>query len=527
MRRPREPAAGAGERRKNSCRHRTYTKVAMNPYHREETGDARPQRLLFEGFELRLDSGELLRTGSPVRLQPKPAKILEILACRSGEVVHREEIRQLVWGDSHVDFDASLNFCIKEIRRALGDSATSPRFVETVPRRGYRFLKPVTVAFDGEPLAAPAAVPLPPPLPPRPAPRRSRLLTLFGILGLLLLLTLLVGSRAAGKRPGAGTKPSPASESYLRGIYLLQHEQIEPATAAFEEAVLLDPGFAPAYAALAQARLKVPATADLAATEAAARHALALDPDLAEGHLVLGHILLFHDRDWAGAGRELREALALAPGSADAHHEYSLYLAALGRNAEAIAAVRRARELDPGSMLVGSDYAWYFYLDHQYAEAIRQGRITLGLYPLSAATAPKEAQMAKFFVNETLLNSAWALGDPETARGAAKTMLEIMQLPQAAEQLRGAREFWQGREQRIQETLKKMPLDPLLRAKNATSLGERDRALDLLTRQCAPQGLWMPFAAVEPVLDPLHSDPRWSQVLDCLKLPADAPARRL
>src|SRR3954449_9669794 len=102
-----------------------------------------PQWLRFDEFELRLDSGELRRDGVPVALQPQPAKVLELLAGRSGELVGREEIRQLVWGESFVDFDASLNFCIKQIRRALEDSATSPSYIETVPRRGYRFLRPV------------------------------------------------------------------------------------------------------------------------------------------------------------------------------------------------------------------------------------------------------------------------------------------------------------------------------------------------------------------------------------------------
>src|SRR4051794_21437917 len=166
----------------------------MNLSQREPTGDSGPPRLLFEGFELRLDSGELLRTGSLVRLQPQPAKILEILASRSREVVSREEIRRLVWGDSYVDSDGSLNFCIKEIRRALGDSATSPSFIETVPRRGYRFLKSVTVTADTAEPPLPSVLTAVPPQPP-PAPRRSRLATLGITLALLLLLTILVASR--------------------------------------------------------------------------------------------------------------------------------------------------------------------------------------------------------------------------------------------------------------------------------------------------------------------------------------------
>src|SRR5436305_6242008 len=140
----------------NLMRPSTYNEVAMNPFHPGGIRGSGPPRLLFDDFELRLDSGELLRAGSPVKLQPQPTKVLEVLASRSGEVVSREEIRQLVWGDAFVDFDASLNFSIKEIRRALVDSATTPSFVETIPRRGYRFLKPV----NADPQAAdPPATP--------------------------------------------------------------------------------------------------------------------------------------------------------------------------------------------------------------------------------------------------------------------------------------------------------------------------------------------------------------------------------
>lgn len=125
-------------------------------------------RLLFDEFELRPDSGELFRDGVPVGLQPQPAKVLELLAGRSGEVVTREEIRREVWGESFVDFDASLNFCVKQIRRALDDSATSPRYIETLPRRGYRFLQPVQAEM--KPPTGEIAVPFPEPPPAAEAP---------------------------------------------------------------------------------------------------------------------------------------------------------------------------------------------------------------------------------------------------------------------------------------------------------------------------------------------------------------------
>ena len=86
-----------------------------------------------------------------MKLAPQPLKVLELLASRSGNVVTRNEIRDHVWhGDTFVDFDQGLNFCIRQIREALGDTADKPQFVETLPRRGYRFLMPVTQVAPAE-----------------------------------------------------------------------------------------------------------------------------------------------------------------------------------------------------------------------------------------------------------------------------------------------------------------------------------------------------------------------------------------
>jgi DNA-binding winged helix-turn-helix (wHTH) protein/tetratricopeptide (TPR) repeat protein len=101
--------------------------------------------LRFGPFELDAASGELRRSGDPIKLPPQPFKVLELLARRSGEVVTREEIRAHVWcDDTVVDFEQGLNFCVRRIREVLGDTADAPRFIETLPRRGYRFLMAVT-----------------------------------------------------------------------------------------------------------------------------------------------------------------------------------------------------------------------------------------------------------------------------------------------------------------------------------------------------------------------------------------------
>lgn len=118
--------------------------------------------LRFGPFELDTESAELLRHGERVPLPPQPFKVLALLAEKRGAVVTRAEIREQVWGaGTHVEFDQGLNFCIRQIREALDDDATSPRFIETLPRRGYRFLMPVTAGTPENPTSLTRLIVLP------------------------------------------------------------------------------------------------------------------------------------------------------------------------------------------------------------------------------------------------------------------------------------------------------------------------------------------------------------------------------
>jgi DNA-binding winged helix-turn-helix (wHTH) protein/TolB-like protein/Tfp pilus assembly protein PilF len=103
------------------------------------------ERLAFGLFELEPGTGELRKHGTLVKLQPQPFRVLVLLASHSGELVTRETIRDELWGDgTNVDFDAGLNFCIRQIRSVLVDDPVQPRYIETLAKRGYRFLAPVT-----------------------------------------------------------------------------------------------------------------------------------------------------------------------------------------------------------------------------------------------------------------------------------------------------------------------------------------------------------------------------------------------
>lgn len=605
-----------------------------------------PSRLRFDDFELRPDSGELFKDGTPVRLQPQPARVLAILASRPGEVVERDEIRRLVWGDSFLDFDASLNFCIKQIRQALGDSATAPRFVETLPRRGYRFLMPVSQEAPQVPAA----------LSPRPQARKTLWLPLLSVAAMAGILVLLLGIRRAhpttprlvvlpfechdrdrdgeicggitevitaelsrrfprdletlapvsalvysgksgpeiarglkathvldGKTtisngeiridarlartdgsgilwqeslstdlrdapllyaqllrgvarglrlpppPAAASKPkvSPSAaayEQYLEGIYLLRYRPQEAAS-SLKNAVLLAPEFAPGYVALAWARLHEECQGSQAAATAA-RRALALDPDLAEAHLVLAEALFKCHSDWGPAGREFRQAMTLNPGDAAAYHRYAFYLAAQGRHGEAIAAVARARELDPASLMVESDFAYFLYLGHRYKEAVQQARQALELVSAAPDEISRAAAVYKFWNLWTLFHSAWKASDEDTAVSAGRGLMEFYGEGVKAEKVRNLEDFLSWQEAWLERRIRERPVPPYLFATALVEAGHYDRALDVLEGDCQGQRSYLlHLAAVEPGFDPLRGDPRFTRVLDCIRLPADAPAR--
>ena len=106
-------------------------------------------------FRFETEPATLTRSGRLVPLEPQPARALALLVARAGDLVTRDELRALLWGDdTHVDFDRGLAYCIAQLRSALGDSADSPRFIQTLPRRGYTFIAPVH-AVGARPSAPP------------------------------------------------------------------------------------------------------------------------------------------------------------------------------------------------------------------------------------------------------------------------------------------------------------------------------------------------------------------------------------
>jgi DNA-binding winged helix-turn-helix (wHTH) protein/thioredoxin-like negative regulator of GroEL len=343
----------------------------------------RTRLLRFGVFEMDLEARELRRRGLFVPLPPQPFAVLAELAMRRGQVVSREELQARLWTDGvHVDQERGLNHCLNRIRRVLGDDAHAPRFVETVPRQGYRFLAAVE-AIEGE-VVAPAA----PSVAPAPRPRRSGA-WLAGAAALLLALQSADATRRARVGEDAWVSPVAAAQSaFVEGRRLLDEGPAgwRRSVESFREAAQHDPGFAPAHYEMADAYMRLGENGVLPAHEAfpaarrAARAALAIE-DSAEPLVILAAIDLNYDWDWAAAERAYRRARDLDPDRIDASLGLARLLSAAGRHDEALAVVNETETRHPGCPVIVRDAGLTHYRARRFDEAARRFRDWAELAP--------------------------------------------------------------------------------------------------------------------------------------------------
>jgi DNA-binding winged helix-turn-helix (wHTH) protein/lipoprotein NlpI len=474
--------------------------------------------LLFGDFELRLDSGKLLRRDVQVKLQLQPARVLAVLALHAGTVVSREEIRNAVWGEeNHVDSDLALNYSIRQIRLALDDSAAQPRFVETLPRVGYRFISPVDVRREAD--SSPVA--------PTAKGVKAAMRQIVAVALALLALASLIALRSQVPRG----LPSPRSmtprisdeamRAYLEGQYFEARAETDKARDAFQKATTLAPQYAPAWAALTQVLLESqrPVRELGPILEAAERRSLELDPNLALAHLNRAVRLFQYEYDWRGSERELRRALELDPQHADTHFEYAMLLAAQGRHQEALEQVEQARYLQPELQLVAR-YSWFYYLARRYDEAIEKARRQIELAP-GKTSATNPTQPSLFWAFRTITLASLAKGDRGSALEAARAEARWL----GVEEPVSLDDFWTAKERLFDKV---GPHKPWFAVVPAIELGKPERALDLLFQQCRERSDPMiAFLRVDPLYDSLRNHPRFQELLRCAKLAGEAQAARL
>jgi len=203
-----------------------------------------PGRLRFADFEVDPRSGEVWKHGIRVRLQAQPFQVLCVLIERRGEIVTRDELKQALWpADTFVDFDNGLNTAVKKIRDLLGDPAERPRYVETIPRRGYRFIGTIEFPSPSQPAEPVAALNAQSVLPQKAAgawwrPGRPAVFAVLGVLALAILLTGAVGSWR--KRLGGHTLPHIESVAVLPLANLSRDPDQEYFADGMTEALIAD-----------------------------------------------------------------------------------------------------------------------------------------------------------------------------------------------------------------------------------------------------------------------------------------------
>ncbi|HEY6370479.1 MAG TPA: winged helix-turn-helix domain-containing protein [Candidatus Sulfotelmatobacter sp.] len=335
----------------------------------------------FGVFEADVFSCELRKNGVKIKIQDLPFRALRLLLSHPHEVLSRDQFREALWPEGvFVDFDHGISSAINRLRDALGDSAENPVFIETVERRGYRWIAPTHAPAPLPPPPGPVLVKAPEaPVTRSPVPsNRWKWLLAFPAAALLLALwSFWPGHRSAK----AGTTKSPiaalrtsdsshhstnaeAEQFYLKGRFYWEKrtpDGLNKALDYFTQAIVRDPSYALAYVGLADSYNLLPEYTVMSASEAypralaAAQKAVELDDQASEAHASMAFALFYGNWDAAAAEREFRRALDLNPNNAVAHHWYATYLATIGRHSEAVAEIEHAQMLAPASKSVLAD----------------------------------------------------------------------------------------------------------------------------------------------------------------------------
>lgn len=347
----------------------------------------------FGVFEMDLAAGEVRRGGEQISIQDLPFRALKVLVSRPNEVLSREQFRSGLWPeDVFVDFDGGVVTAIKRLRETLGDSATNPIFIETVGRRGYRWIAPLqrgpreqdatdeatsAAAQDGR------AESLTPGSDVAWKPQPGKLVVVLAILVVILAAGVYrLRTRSSQNLPTvAAHHPAnhEAEELYLQGRFYWNKrtpESLNKAVDSFMQAIVHDPGYSQAYVGLADSYNLLREFSGMPASEAypralaAAQKAVELDAQSSQAHASLAFVSFYGTWNVATAGREFQRSIELDPNNGVAHHWYATYLMSLRRYSESLVEIERAQALDPTSNSILADKAMILFNASRVDEAI-------------------------------------------------------------------------------------------------------------------------------------------------------------
>jgi TolB-like protein/DNA-binding winged helix-turn-helix (wHTH) protein/Tfp pilus assembly protein PilF len=317
---------------------------------------------------------------------------------------------------------------------------------------------------------------------------------------------------------GSSTKPE-AHDAYLKGRYelnKLQRQRFETATKFFQQAIDADPNYALAYTGLADSYSYRQLWGALSPQEAfpkaraAAQKALELDDSLAEAHNSMALVNLYFDWDFPAAEKRFQRAITLEPGFAVAYDWYAVLLSATARHDEAIAAIRRAEEIDPLSRLINVDNGWFFFYARRYDEAIRQCQRTLELYPKYGWAM--ECVMESFAGKGDYAEALKWNKELMALEGATPAEVDALDSRDPQAGWRDAAKWWKEHREKTRPPGIKY-LAPYDAAVLDAMMGEKEHGLAELERAYGERDTSLVTLKTDPRLDPLRTNPRFQNLL--------------
>ncbi|MFP5260274.1 MAG: winged helix-turn-helix domain-containing tetratricopeptide repeat protein [Blastocatellia bacterium] len=577
---------------------------------------------IYEFGPYQLDSAErlLLRNGKPVPLTPKSFETLRVLVQNSGRVLDKGILMQKVWPDSFVE-EATLAQNIFTLRKILGEPSEAHQYIETVPRRGYRFAAKVNVLTNRTRQQTGAETPLPDPDLRSIAVLPFKSLSFdgsdefFGLGMADALITMLSNLRSIIVRPTsavlkynnfsqetislgrdlkvdlvlegkmqqvgekirvtvqllkvdsgaalwaekfdcqftdlfalqdfissqvaealaqqlsrddgelltkrAATNPE-AYQEYLKGRYQWNkwtQESFEKSIKHFERAIEIEADFALAYTGIADAHNALqfygyrPPHLTMPQMKAASNKALEIDDSLAEAHLSLATTYMFYDWDWNGAEREFKRAIELNPSYAMAYQGLGIFLTAMGRFDEAVAKLRRAHELDPVSPLISTTVGFPYYFSGQFDKAVEQYKRTLESDPnfVLVHTSLGDTYLQMGMNKEAITEFEKAVEVGGRKPGLLSSLgYALATSGRVAEAKRILEE--------LLEAAGRQYVSPITMAMVHLGLQDKDKTFAMLQAAYYERSNRMVFLKVQPCFFPLHSDPRFTEMLRCVGL---------
>lgn len=455
-------------------------------------------------------SSELLKNGRKVALKVQSAKVLGILLENRGKLVTRDQLIRRIWPDRTVEFDLSLNSCLRDIRRALGENPKAPKFIETLPKRGYRFSAEVSLVTPHFPFWF-------------NTPFSRAALGVSLVFGLVLIV---VGTQTGIFYAPRANIPVPvavqdeARTLVLAGVSAIYDNEVprtEEALDLFNQAVAVDPTYTEAHLMIARTLFSRGVPSDGERVLAALDRILSLDPYNLEATAMTGNLkwAIFHD--WQGAKESFERVLAIDPQNAGAYLALARIFALEGDFDTSLSQVDLALSLNTISLTQSGNVGWYYYLAGRYEEGLKFCQETRAVNPDEAGT------------QRCFLNNLTALGRFEEAAPFALSYLKVSGVDGAEIKfLENAKAeeilefFYKFEMARGVENKSRFDPSQIYQAMALASEGDTAGAIEVLNLAYEDRNFYLPLMGIIPAFKPLQQETGFLTLAKALNLPTSS-----